>query len=461
MYSNTRVAATLAVSLCFACGVGTASAATVQPPFSDNNQYQIRIISSLNSLIPGIPAPYGGVAFAPNDMNTLFIGGHVHESDAAIYAVGITRDAQGHINGFQKNSRRLAWAPGLPGLTPAGRGIGRGLAVGPGGVLFYTSIDGGLGMVEPGNETLDRAPDRKINLKALNPPIVEAGPLAFVPPRFAGQKGLKLATGGGGFYGLQLAADGNGTFNIAKATQWGTLDDMGPGVGTSAVGLAYVAAGNKAFPVETVLALDWDFNTGSHSDLLAYQTDINGNPDFKAGPRTVIAEIGGSAMAVDPLTGDLFIAGFWGSHKLVTGFALPPLPVYGAANFTVPEPTDAGTPTPGVCDPAKPADIGTAKIVVKRGGSLDRPVSVNYSTSVVAQDARYAVPGVNYSDVSGTLDWIANDRKPKCFTVPVMRDGVFSAALRVDLNLSLAGSGEPLPPAALYIRNTDPNPPSP
>src|SRR6185436_11670905 len=48
----------------------------------------------------GVPARLGGVTFKPNDPNTLWIGGAANSPIGAIYEIGVTRNAQGHITGF-------------------------------------------------------------------------------------------------------------------------------------------------------------------------------------------------------------------------------------------------------------------------------------------------------------------------------------------------------------------------
>lgn len=428
----------LAVFFCVMAEAATA--ATVQPPFTD--QYHLQSIPAPNSLIPGVPTPYGGIAFAPNSLDTLLIIGNTHNAGAeanppAIYAIKVSRDAQGHINGFKGSGKILAAAPGL---SPSASGGGHGLAEGPDGVLFYTSLDGGLGMIKKASA----APDRQIDLTTLAPtPIFEAAPLAFVPSGFAGGKSFKLVTSNGHFYAADVSADETGTFDMTNVREVGALADMGmhdDGVRTYATGLAYVAAGNPGFPAESVLAMDWDFNSQTHSDLSAYRTDTQGNPIFSS-RRVVISEFGGSAMTVDPVTGDLVIGSYWIGPDLVVGFSVPPLPTYSKPSYGVTE------------------SANSVKIVVKRGGSLNRAVSVNYVTATGAEEgARYAVPGVNFTPVQGTLNWAVGDKQPKSFVVPVMSDGVFNTSLKVDLNLSLAEGGEPLPAAALYIANQDPKP---
>lgn len=431
MYTYNSVRAALTVAFCLLGGVETARAAlancTLSPAFAQslaqnfkNNGYQLCEIP----MVVNIPGPFSGIAFTPNDLNTLLMAGHIQDTTAAIWTVGVTRDSQGHVIGIKNNAKLFAPAPGL----------GRSVAMGPGRMAFYTNVDAGLGIIGPDGKT----PHPPIPLPGIGGGA--ALPLAFVPPGWKGGGALKLATFDGKFYSVGLARDAAGAFSIT--------DVMGPSLlqGIAAnnfpVGLGYVAAGNPLFPAEALLVATWDFNIAAGSQLLAYPTDDQGNPGAGV-PTPVTSNLGVSGMTVDPLTGDLLFTSFWGSSGvfLLTGFTVPPTPVFKNLNFTVNEAS------------------GNAQITVKRGGSPHRPLSVRYSTGVgMMAGARYAVPNVNYTPTAGTLSWAAGDRNSKTFTVPILSDGVYNSPLRVDLKLSLVGSGMPLPSAALHIFNNDPKP---
>ena len=297
------------------------AAPTVESPFDATYSLYTVASASGNDPIPGIPSPYAGIAFKPGDPNTLLLSGYSYNTDtngsAAIYSIGVTRDAHNHINGFLNNAAIIALAPGLPGTS---RGIGNGPAFGPGGVAFYVSpADNSLSMIKPGSTS----PDKQIDLGTAS--LSNVGPLAFVPSGYQGQGRFKLVQTTGEFYDVTLQADGSGTFNLGATSLAGKLVGLGPDThnGTNvATGIAYIAAGNDQFPQQTVLATSCDFNTGQDSNLVAYPADSNGS--IVADPRTVVSGLCADGEAVDPITGDVLFTSFYGYPALnvLTGFTV-------------------------------------------------------------------------------------------------------------------------------------------
>src|SRR5688572_28839694 len=49
--------------------------------------------------VPGVPSPLGGTAILATDPDTLLVAGSSENAAGAIYSIGITRDACGHIAG--------------------------------------------------------------------------------------------------------------------------------------------------------------------------------------------------------------------------------------------------------------------------------------------------------------------------------------------------------------------------
>src|SRR3954471_7868595 len=88
-----------AILLC-AAGLCTATAAgaAVFDPFYAGN-FNLTDIGS----VPAVPTRYGGLTFKAGDPNTLLIGGGANGSTGAIYQIGVTRDANGHVSGFSGN----------------------------------------------------------------------------------------------------------------------------------------------------------------------------------------------------------------------------------------------------------------------------------------------------------------------------------------------------------------------
>lgn len=304
---------------------GLAQAATVLPPFDATYTiYSVDSASGANP-VPGIPSPYAAITFAPGDPDTLWMSGYSFHTgsggSAAIYAVGVTRDVNHHINGFLGNASQLALAPGLPGNDS---GIGQGLQSGSGGVTFYTSpIDNSLGMIKSGGG----GPYKQIDLSALATPLMPgAGTMAFVPTSFAGAGRLKLVSNNGEFYDTTLAPDGAGTYDIASVTAAGKLLGIGinaHGDNNVPVGLAYVANGNDQFPQQSLLAASCDFNTGVGSGVMAYSINGSGNPRLNSA-RNMVQGLCPDGAAVDPVTGDILFTTYYGYPALyvLTGFTV-------------------------------------------------------------------------------------------------------------------------------------------
>src|SRR6185369_7942130 len=93
--------------------------------------------------VPGVPPGDGGLTFVPDDPNTIVIGGRTETGDGHLYAVGVTRDATGSIDGVA-----------VP-LADAS-GVSAGIAYGPGGVLFYSRSTNEIGEIKPGSTTTNK-----------------------------------------------------------------------------------------------------------------------------------------------------------------------------------------------------------------------------------------------------------------------------------------------------------------
>ena len=168
------------------------SAQTVEPPF--NAQYSAVDLGSP----PGVPSRLGGLTLLAGDRNTLLIGGLADDPGGALYAIGLSRNAQGYITGFRGTARRFADAPNNDG----------GVAYGPGGVLFLARWPNNeLGQVRPGSSTTDKV----IDMSQFG---VESSLVAqqFVPSGFPGAGSLKLVSYvSGGWFDAGVTPDGTGT----------------------------------------------------------------------------------------------------------------------------------------------------------------------------------------------------------------------------------------------------------
>lgn len=120
---------------------------------------------------------------------------------------------------------------------------------------------------------------------------------------------------------------------------------------------------------------------------------------------------------------------------------------------------DNEVPQPGQLQFSAPAYVaaentGTATITVMRSGGSYGAVSVSYASSNGTAQA-----GTDYSAVSGTLNWSANDASARTFTVPLTNDTQREGDKTVMLVLSTPGGGAALGAtrnATLTIRDDEP-----
>ena len=94
-----------------------------------------------------------------------------------------------------------------------------------------------------------------------------------------------------------------------------------------------------------------------------------------------------------------------------------------------------------------PETGGTAAITVNRISGTNGAVQVSYAT--VAGGT--AVAGVNYTGVSGTLNWTNGETAPKTFTVPLLNDNLAEPNPTVNLALSNPMNGAALSPQSTAV----------
>jgi hypothetical protein len=252
--------------------------------------------------VPGVMTTrYGGLSLTAEPCSTtLLIGVNANAFGAKLHAVGVTRNARGHLNGFSGLASPMIDAPYHDG----------GVAYGPGGVLFITRYPvNEIQQTLPGSTGVDK-------VIPLAPLMVSssAASLNFVPTNLPGGGSLKLVTfGGGDWFTLLLSPDGLGTYDIVAAKRERTLTG-GP------EGFVYVAAGSPLVAAHSVLVSEW-----SGRRISIYEIDQNGNPRLDTS-RSFINGLNGAEGAYrDPATGDFFFS-TWG-HPLgdrvivVRGFA--------------------------------------------------------------------------------------------------------------------------------------------
>src|SRR3954465_1289791 len=93
-----------------------APAQTLDPSFADD--YSLTDIGTPT----GVPSRLGGLVLKAGTTDRLLIGGSANAAAGALYEIGITRDLQGHINGFSGSAARFGDAANIDG----------GLTYGPG-----------------------------------------------------------------------------------------------------------------------------------------------------------------------------------------------------------------------------------------------------------------------------------------------------------------------------------------
>ena len=268
---------------------GGAAAQVLTPEFAGS--YSIADLGSP----PGVPTNLGGLTFKPGDSNTLYIGGAANSFNAKVYAVPVTRDANGHITSF---------GAGVPFCDANGTsgGIDGGLEFGPGGGLFYTTFsDNVLGQVKPGSTV----PNRLISLTPLGV-ASSTGTLRFVPPGFPGAGRLKIASYSLGiWYDTTVVPQRDGTYLLGPLS-------AGIGVGGGPEGIVYIHAGDPQFDADTVLISEYSLGS-----IAAYEVNANGDP-IPATRRTMVTGLVGAEGAVqDPVSGDYLFSTFGGGNRVI------------------------------------------------------------------------------------------------------------------------------------------------
>ncbi|MDQ6860347.1 MAG: putative Ig domain-containing protein [Verrucomicrobiota bacterium] len=293
--NKTSPLAATACAIALLCPQHIAVAQTIAPAFA--NDYSLVDLGSAQ----GVPTNYGGLTLKSGDPNTLLLGGAANGASGAIYAIGVTRDANNHIIGFSGNASLFSTAPNIDG----------GLAYGPGGVLFYTGYPSNeLGQIKPGSST----PDKVFSLSPLGV-ASSVGTVQFVAPGFPDAGAIRIASyNQGGFYSGTLTADGMGTFNLSGVAER-TNTAAGP------EGIVYVPAGAPVFSGPSMLISEYSANRVS-----AYSLDANGIP-VPASRQDFITGLNGALGAyTDPITKDFLFSTYGGGNHVVAvrGFVVPP-----------------------------------------------------------------------------------------------------------------------------------------
>jgi hypothetical protein len=274
----------------------------IQPPFDDDYSF-----TDLGTP-PGVPPNLGGLTLKAGTMDRLLIGGSANNSGGGVYEIGVTRDVNGHINGFSGTATLHASSPFIDG----------GLDYGPADVLFYTRFPTNeIGQIELSSSMTDKVVD--LDTTTPDPVTGSVGALKFVPAGQPGAGSLKIASfSNSTWYDADVAPDSTGTFDIINVNNIpGSTLSGGP------EGIVYVNPGSPEFTNPSMLVSE--FSAGRVS---AYEIDVNGDP-LPATRRNFITGLSGAEGAfIDPVTGDFLFSTFGGGNRVIVvqGFAEPPPP---------------------------------------------------------------------------------------------------------------------------------------
>ena len=247
--------------------------------------------------VPGVPPLYGGLTVHPTDPGKLWIGGNANYEEGALYEIGIVRDADQHIIGFQGTAVRYADAAYNDGS----------ILHGPGGVTFLTRWPvNEMGFMKPGSLITD-------HIQPLEPLGVahSVASAAFTPPGIE-LGSLKLVSWAvGQWYSVAYAPNAAGTFDISNVTHVLTLPG-GP------EGIVYVPAGSPLFPAQSLLVSEYSANV-----VTTYEVDSQGDPIPGKRRLFVINLDGAEGATIDPTSGDFMFSTFGGGDRIIVvrGFA--------------------------------------------------------------------------------------------------------------------------------------------
>jgi hypothetical protein len=273
---------------------GSVFGATITPTFSNEYLPPIDL-----GVAPGVPGPYGGIAFLAGDNNTLLLGGAANGSAGALYTLGLNRDTNGHIIGFSGPAAFYADAPHIDG----------GLAYAPNGTLLFTEYsNNAIGEIKPGSTS----PDATVSLSSLGVPG-SVGTLNFVPAGYNGAGNLIIGSySGDKFCTAPMIDNGDGTWGFGACT--GSASVNGP------EGIIYVPQGSPDFANQSVLVSSY-----ASGKVIAFEIDANGLPIPSTARDFITGLSGAEGAVVDPVTGDFLFSTFNGGNHIyaVTGFATP------------------------------------------------------------------------------------------------------------------------------------------
>ena len=289
-----RVAGRLLIAAALAAAAMAHAAKVVQPPFADDF-----VLVDLGE-VPGVHAPYGGVAFLPDDPDSILLVGYMGAGTAVIHTVPLARDVTDSIAGFA----------GQPVANVPSFAAADSIAWGPGDVLFYPRSTAAVAQMKPDSTTVDKVVD-------LSWMYYKTTGIGFVPPGLPDAGTMKLVTFNyGDWWRPTLTPDGNGTFDM-------TVTSKGPSLPGYPTGFAYVSPDTPgAMPVGLVLC-ERELGYGD-GKVVRYDVDDHSDPIVTSRQVVVSGLDIPEGIAMDPVTGDVLFVGYQGRLYLLRQAAFPP-----------------------------------------------------------------------------------------------------------------------------------------
>jgi len=349
-------------------------AQTVQVPF--NVDYTLVDLGPP----PGVPGPLGGLVIDPANPNVLLIGGNANSSAGNLYAVPLTRNAQGNITGFAGTATVVSTCPNNDG----------GMFLQNGVVLFTRYSTNAVGQIAPGSATMTKS-------IALGPLGVASsvGAMNIVPAGYPAAGRVKLASyNTGGFYDTSLIPDGTGTFDLGTVTQTGQLSG-GP------EGIVYPPPGSPQLLNYNHVVI-CEYGAGQ---VVVYDIDNNADP-IPGTARTFISGLSGAEGAnIDPVSNNFLFSTFGGGNRVIAVRGFGGCGTFAAYGTGTPGtggviPTIVGTGCPLTGNPiqvtvagARPNSLGTLNI-----GDVQLGIPI-YN---IVQLTNPLIPVSHFSDATGS-----------------------------------------------------------
>lgn len=263
-------------------------AQTVQPPF--NAFYTAVDLGSP----PGVPTNLGGLTIDPAFPNVLLIGGNAAGSSGGIYAVPLTRNAQGNITGFSGPATLVATAPNIDG----------GLAIENGVMLFSRYRTNALGQVANGASSMTKS----VDLTALGVSS-SVGAMNIVPAGYPNAGHLKLGSyNASRIYDATLVPDGSGTFDVTNVSQTAQLaTSSGP------EGILYPPPGSPQLNDYSHVVIS-EYSAGA---IAIYDIDAGADPIPATRQPFITGLTGVEGANLDPVTNDFMFSTYGGGNRVI------------------------------------------------------------------------------------------------------------------------------------------------